>query len=126
MTARGDAVLVGDCWHDEKAWVLQDLVREAGRTGSKRSIPRIAAKAGVEESALRGLLKAAGPDEDRQGWEDRDDETVLAVLDALGVSVDEFTSAVDEQVDKVERVLDEAVRARDEGRAAIVVEPQQA
>lgn len=85
MATKADPARIGKDWDDLRRYELLDLIREAGRTGAKRSIRRIAKDAGVSEQFIRSLLPIK-----------RDHETskVTAVLRALGTTPEEFAQQV--------------------------------
>ena len=85
MVSKADPTRIGKDWDDARRYELLDLVREAGRTGAKRSVKRIAKDAGVSEQFIKSLLPIK-----------RDHETskVTAVLKALGTTPEEFAQQV--------------------------------
>lgn len=89
--AEEDLGSLGKAWGPRKRNLLVDLLIEEGRTGSKRSVSRVAADAGVSVDFVRSLQVVAEHANGRAcTYTNRERSKALAVLGALGVSEDAF------------------------------------
>lgn len=81
----------GGAWGPMKAWQMDVLVKRAGKTGGKLSVPRIAERAGLSVDFLWSLR---GYDvRYRNGtrhYANRERTKVVRVLNVLGLTEDEF------------------------------------
>ena len=80
-----DSARIGAKWGAVQQQALYTLIQEAGKTGAKRSIPRIAKAAGVSPQFIRSLLPTPKQHETSK---------VEAVLAALDVTPSEFAALV--------------------------------
>jgi hypothetical protein len=95
---------IGRSWDPGKAHAMAELLYRVGRGlqgRSKGSVPRVAAKAGVSKEFVRslkayeaGATVRANKDGETvatsRGWTNRETSKVLAVLEACGVTPEEF------------------------------------
>jgi hypothetical protein len=82
---------LGKAWGPRKRNVLVDLLMEEGRTGKKRSVPRVAKDAGVSTDFVRSMQAVTEHADGRKlTYTNRERTKALAVIEELGLSEDAF------------------------------------
>jgi hypothetical protein len=86
---------VGGAWGILKSTAFDELLKEAGRTGSKTSVPRLAAQTGVSESFIRSLRGYdVHTERGRRHYTNHERSLILRVLRRLALTEEEFLSRI--------------------------------